>query len=265
MGSSRLDNFRQFWKNKYKLMSEEHYDEREHYKRVTEAKRQNILDNAQEQWGALYNNSITPPLESDADFNNEARKIEETRDAALKSVKKEFDDHMRTIMRIQRKEVKDHEKAYNEAMTARSFMTASATTTTTSDGTGPIIGAPQTPGTKSVSPAQDRMPPTEDAVPKTTASSEQYQPVPVVPEKHFSCTVQREYTNGQEQYILRYKTENRKAFRKIMESSAGRPLRGETSVDHLTTPVSTVSTTDNSPEAIRTITFDEVYQDGQAE
>ncbi|KAI8953029.1 hypothetical protein F4801DRAFT_577009 [Xylaria longipes] len=268
MSSSRLEEFRRVWAEKAKLTANEHWEESIYYMCEADKKKQLARDDALTQLDDLRNRDTSP-----ANFDDEARKIKENLDAILESIEKEYNEIMRGVKEIQQKEKEDHEKAYHKALAARPFMNntsldhSATTTVATIDSTtalknGDTDSASRTSARISPGPQHDPMVHAKDAIPTTTAPKEQDQPA--VLGKHFSCTVQREYTEGKEQYVLRYKTENRKALQEITEPRADQSLPADSSVNPLATPATTASASENKLGVSRTITFDEVYQNGQA-
>ncbi|KAJ8126136.1 hypothetical protein O1611_g7502 [Lasiodiplodia mahajangana] len=269
MSSSQLVSFNKYWKKQWASLSNHHYDERVRYETETESKKQSIIDNARAHIEALRR-STTP---ADA-FDDEVRKIQRSRDAALEAIEREFNEQMLIINEIQEREQATHKKNRSDALAARSRMnntspahSIAATTTTTIDDMD--MGATSSKRTPSASQTPTSKPPgpwihpSRDSTPGTTTSREQDQSA--APGKAFSCTVQREFTNGIDQYILRYKTKNRKGLQEVAGFRAKPSSRIEGSVDPPPTPISAASLADEIIQVSRTVTFEEVYQNGQAE
>ncbi|KAF2967443.1 hypothetical protein GQX73_g6142 [Xylaria multiplex] len=272
MNSSRLEKFNQSWKEQWAVMVGRHYDERMDYRNESETKKHTTIENTRVQLEILRNKDHIP-----ADFDVESRKLTEDRDAILESIDKQYKERMRIIEESQQKEQANHEKARIEALANRSSMdsalsvhpafaptaTTSGTGTANRGDTAPIY---HTPARKSPGLAYNWIPPVEDVISKVITAGPQEQDRLGMSERGFSASFQREFAaDGTEQFVLRYKTKNRKALQESIESQAKRTPRINTSVEPLPTPVSKASTTGDEPGALRTITFDEVYQNGQAE
>jgi hypothetical protein len=255
MSSFQHDGFHQSWKRQKTLMVERHDDERMHYKREREDKENSVIENAQRQLRTLHN-TVAP-----ADVHKETLRIQQDRDAKLLAIKKDYEEHARLIKEIQRKEKMAQERSYHDAIAARLFTDGSPTvheaaTVDTHGDMGVVIGS------RSLSaPSDDRMLSAQDAI--SIAANSRQQDQPARSGQAFSCTVQREFTSGKEQYVLRYKTKNRKASQETTESHV-KKLYIDTSVNPFPTPTPTVSAVDDLPPNSKTITFDEVYQNGQA-
>lgn len=267
MSSSQLEEFHRFWARQGTSMSDHHYEERMRFNRETEGKKQRVIDNARLQLENLPKRGL-----SSTDFDHEARKIGEDRDAALESIEKEHNERMRAVMEIQLKDQANHEKAHKEAVSVRSFMSrtlpthlpAAAAATTVSpvvDNAGAVKSECTTPGSRTPASKQPGPPSHHrllgDATPAIGVPREQDRPT--VAKKVFSCTAQRESANGKEQYILRYKTKNRKALQKFPETRAKQSPHAGSSA------VSSALTAKKGTWIPKTITFDEVYQNGEAE
>ncbi|KAI1128327.1 hypothetical protein F5Y10DRAFT_177194 [Nemania abortiva] len=251
MSSSQLDSFNRSWKERWASMSDHHYDERMRLKAETDAMKKSIMDNARARLEDLPSR-VTPG----EDFFDEARKIREHRDATLKSIDKEYNERMSVMKRLQEKEQARHEQAHNEAIADRLLMnstspTYSTATTTTMTTEGTDTGAANNGGTALTSrtpanwppgPSRERTLPSRDSTPATTASREQDQSA--VLRKGFSCTVQR--------------------LQEAPDFRAKPSSRIEGPVDHPPTPISTTSAADYEIKVPRTVTFEEVYQNGQA-
>ncbi|KAI1429653.1 hypothetical protein F5Y12DRAFT_724807 [Xylaria sp. FL1777] len=256
MDSSQLKSFNKWWKDRLMLMVGQHYDEKADAKADAQAERESARENAQLQLDSLRNRAIDP-----TDLNDEVRKIKEDRDAILKSIDERLDERMRIIEKSQRKELENHEKAHEEALAERSFRnrtspvhpsapsTTATTTTTTTTATTEATGTAtresttstsQAPANPSSRPPNDQIPSTEDATPVPAAFREQHGST--MPEKGFSATLQ--------------------PLQKSLNPRAKRPLCNDT-VAPLPTPVSKDSSTGNELGTARTITFNEVYQNGQ--
>ncbi|KAI0534320.1 hypothetical protein GGR58DRAFT_505425 [Xylaria digitata] len=272
MNSSRLAKFHQSWKEQWAVMVGRHYDERMDYRSEAETKKHTTIENTRVQLEILRDKVPFP-----ADFDDEARKLTEGRDAILESIEKQYEERMRIIEESQQKEQANHEKAREEALADRSSMDSAlpvhpaVAPVATTDGTGTAnrgdtASIYHTPAQKSPGPPHKWVPSVEDAIPMATAAAPREQDQLAMSKKGFSASVQREFAaDGKEQFVLRYKTKNRKALQESMESQAKRSPRINTSVEPLPTPVSKASTTGDDLGAPRTITFDEVYQNGQAE
>ncbi|KAI0553237.1 hypothetical protein F4679DRAFT_501316 [Xylaria curta] len=261
MNSSRLEYFNQVWDKKGRLTTDEHWEEILHYMRETYEKKQQATDNAQSQLRGLRDRDVTL-----VSFSDEAQKIKENLDATLESIEKAYQEKIRVIEEIQRKEMANLEKAHREALTARPFImndtppnhSATKVVSIINQETGvdsKDIASPRLSAGISTGSSHDRMLPTQDATSTITALGGHDKSAML--EKHFSCTIQREYADGKEQLILRYKTENRKALQELAELRDNQPLPVDSPVNPLPTP-------DSEPGTSRTITFDEVYQNGQA-
>ncbi|TRX89045.1 hypothetical protein FHL15_010064 [Xylaria flabelliformis] len=261
MDSSHLEAFRQVWENKGRLTAHGHLEEILYYMHEADEKKQRAREDARTQLEDLRNRDI-----SLVNFDDESRKIKGNLDATLELIEKASKEKIRGIEEIQRKEMADHEKAYHDALAARSSMNDispnhSATevvaainqkTGVNSKKTG---SASQLSASISTRSSPDRMLPTPDDISTITAAGEHDKSAMLA--KHFSCTIQREYADGQEQLILRYQTENREALQEITELRDNQFLPVNSPVNPLPTP-------DNEHAASRTITFDEVFQKGQA-
>ncbi|GAP93298.1 hypothetical protein SAMD00023353_5700100 [Rosellinia necatrix] len=265
MSASRLRNFHQSWKKQWALMVDRHYDERMDYKHEADTKKQSIIDKARLQIESLHNRAIAP-----RSFDDQAQKIREERNANLELIENEYTEHMRIIGEIQQKEQTDHEKAYNEAIAARSFMKGfpavkPATTASSSNAAGTYRDTPstsRTSATKSPSPSNEMLP-TKVPIPTVTASERQDQSS--MSEERLSCTIRSESTDGREREVPPSATENRQTLKEHGASCARKDLPTNASVGSVPTPVHTASAPNNELEASRTITFEEVYQDGRAE
>lgn len=249
-------------------MSDHHLEERMRFNRETEAKKQRVIDNARLQLEDLRKRDLPP-----ADFDHEAHKIGEARDVALVSIEKDHNERMRIVIDIQLKEVANHEKAHKEAIAVRSFMNA---TLPVHPAQAPMAAAAASPAVGNVEAANSgyitsgsRTPASMETGPPShhtlldnafsTIRVSREQDRPAASEKTFSCTAQREFANGEEQYILRYKTKNRKALQKFPNFRTKPSPHADQSV------VTSALTATKEPLVSRTITFDEVYQNGQAE
>ncbi|KAI0183583.1 hypothetical protein EV127DRAFT_18461 [Xylaria flabelliformis] len=261
MASSPLEAFRQVWEKKGRLTANGHLEELLYYMHEAGEKKQRAREDARTQLEDLHNRDI--PL---ANFDDESRKIKGDLDATLESIEKASKEKIRDIEEIQRKEMADHEKAYQDALTARFFKTdispnrsapevVAAINQKTGINSKGTTSASQLSASISTRSSLDRMLPTPDDISTITAAGEHDKSAMLA--KPFSCTIQREYADGQEQLILRYKTENRKALQEITELRDNRSLP-------VTSPVNPLPTPDNEHAASRTITFDEVFQKGQA-
>ncbi|KAI1189766.1 hypothetical protein F5B17DRAFT_166850 [Nemania serpens] len=268
MSSSQLEEFDRFWARQGTSMSDHHLEERMRFNRETEAKKQRVIDNARLQLEDLRKRDLPP-----ADFDHEAHKIGEARDVALVSIEKDHNERMRIVIDIQLKEVANHEKAHKEAIAVRSFMNA---TLPVHPAQAPMAAAAASPAVGNVEAANSgyitsgsRTPASMETGPPShhtlldnafsTIRVSREQDRPAASEKTFSCTAQREFANGEEQYILRYKTKNRKALQKFPNFRTKPSPHADQSV------VTSALTATKEPLVSRTITFDEVYQNGQAE
>ncbi|KAI0864111.1 hypothetical protein F4860DRAFT_511481 [Xylaria cubensis] len=261
MASSPLEAFRQVWEKKGRLTANGHLEELLYYMHEAGEKKQRAREDARTRLEDLHNRDI--PL---ANFDDESRKIKGDLDATLESIEKASKEKIRDIEEIQRKEMADHEKSYQDALAARFFMTdispnrsapevVAAINQKTGINSKGTTSASQLSASISTRSSLDRMLPTPDDISTITAGGEHDKSAMLA--KSFSCTIQREYADGQEQLILRYKTENRKALQEITELRDNRSLP-------VTSPVNPLPTPDNEHAASRTITFDEVFQKGQA-
>ncbi|KAI0450816.1 hypothetical protein F5B21DRAFT_489243 [Xylaria acuta] len=238
MSSSRLAAFRRAWAEKETVTANYHWEELTYYMREEKEKKQRAREDAQTQLGDLRNRD-TPS----ANFDTESQKIKANLDATLESIEEASNEIIRGIKETQRKEKADHEKAYREALAARPFMNDSSPNCSATTNSGDTASAPRTSASKSPGPLPShRMLPAQDAIPMATAPREQDQPA--VLGKHFSCTVQ--------------------PLQEITEPRANHSLPVDPSVNLLPTSVTTASTPHDQLGASRTISFDEVYQNGQA-
>ncbi|KAI0442674.1 hypothetical protein F4803DRAFT_350628 [Xylaria telfairii] len=242
MGSSRLNDFHLAWTRRGTLMADDHLEELMCYKHEADKRKQRAREAAETQLESLRNNKDTLPT----NFDDEARKIKRSLNATLESIDEESNEMIRSLKETQSKEKAAHERAYHEALVARPFMNDissdySATTTTvptidniSAPDNGNTLSASRTLTSISPGPPQD---PIQDAIPTTTVPKTQDQPALL--RKRFSCTVQ--------------------PLQETMESRANQSL--PLSVN----PLPIASTSDHELGGLRTITFDEVYQNGQAE
>ncbi|KAI0811831.1 hypothetical protein GGR55DRAFT_90285 [Xylaria sp. FL0064] len=289
MDASQLENFNRQWKERWTLMTGQHWDDRRQAKAEAEAKKKSAIENARLQEEA----SLSHRADSPADLNEKRRKIHEECEATLKSIDKQCDEVMRLIKENQLKEEENHHKAYAEALTHKSLVAsalsvpgpAPATTTlTTPTTTAGTVATPSITGTtggveiaagegaympstcqrppaacRSTGSPADPIPPAEVATLTLAAAQEKHQSPKTVSEKSFSVTAQREFAaDGREQYVLRYKTKNRKALCKALRDSTA------SQAEPLPTPGPIDTSTSNEFSAPRTVTFDEVYRNGQA-
>lgn len=247
MSSSQLEEFHRFWARQGTSMSDHHYEERMRFNRETEGKKQRVIDNARLQLENLPKRGL-----SSTDFDHEARKIGEDRDAALESIEKEHNERMRAVMEIQLKDQANHEKAHKEAVSVRSFMSrtlpthlpAAAAATTVSpvvDNAGAVKSECTTPGSRTPASKQPGPPSHHrllgDATPAIGVPREQDRPT--VAKKVFSCTAQ--------------------PLQKFPETRAKQSPHAGSSA------VSSALTAKKGTWIPKTITFDEVYQNGEAE
>ncbi|KAI1111466.1 hypothetical protein F5Y14DRAFT_425095 [Nemania sp. NC0429] len=269
MSSSQPEEVHRFWASQWTSMSDHHYEERMRFNREMEEKKQRVIDNARLQLEYLRKRDL-PPAYSDL----EAQKIGSDRDVALEAIEKDHKERMRAVLDIQLKEIEDHQKAHKEAIAARSLMNstspANPAVAQAAAAASPTVGSIRV--AKGASSASGSRTPTsgqpgpishhrllDDPTPSIRFPREQDRPTAPAPKKTFSCTAKRESANGKEQYILRYKTKNRKALQKIAESRAKPTPHADQS------GVSSALTTNNEPRVPKTVSFDEVYQNGQAE
>ncbi|KAI0969634.1 hypothetical protein F4678DRAFT_166390 [Xylaria arbuscula] len=294
MNSSEFKEFEQRWNKRLELMLEQHSQERQAVEQKAHVQRQNAQDHARSQRKGLRRTNI-----GSADLVTQIRKIDQECDAIIETIDQQLSRRIRDIDKAQRIEKEDYWKGYGNALDARPFldadidmvdsltvnspaihataapttssttdMTSSCTTIATSgDTTAPARIQIQTQSQSQSQPSQssgpcpDRSPPAEDAIPASAVSREQHRPTTA--EKAFTVTVQREFADGKEQFIMRYKTKNRKALQEATKSKAKRPLGIDTAAP-LLSPVSPDPTAPYEPSAPKTITFHEVYQNGQA-
>ncbi|KAK5625932.1 hypothetical protein RRF57_001648 [Xylaria bambusicola] len=278
MDSLRLKNFNKWWNDRMIMMEDQHDEEIASCDSEAKEKKQGARDSAQGQIDNLRNSTLGP-----IDVYDQIRKIKEQRDADLRSIDEQYAKRLRIIKRSQLIEREYHKKAYAQALADRSSLmdstlpaqssaitpanTANTTVIGEMDGTlpTPICGnttsAIQTPKPQSPSTSSSRMLPIQDMVPTPVASRESSQPTLL--DRDFSASVQREFTaDGREQYIFRFKTKNRKALQEAIK--AKRPASDANTMESLQTPISADSTTNSESAPLRTVTFDEVYQGGQA-
>ncbi|KAI0430515.1 hypothetical protein F5Y09DRAFT_341568 [Xylaria sp. FL1042] len=277
MDPSELESFNKRWKERLTLMVGQHWDECRQAEAEAEAKKQSAIENARLQEASLSHRADSP-----ADLNEKKRKIHEEREATLKSIDKECDERICLIKELQLKEQENHHKAYREALADRSHIdrappvhsppsTTAATTTTTTVTTTGVTETAAGEGIPSISQAlvcrssgspAARIPPAEDASLTPAVAQEKHQPT--ISGKGFSVTVQREFAaDGREQYVLRYKTKNRKALQDSTSSQVKQPSYIDTA-ELTPTPSSIDPTVGNQLSAPRTVTFDEVYRNGRA-
>ncbi|KAI1276963.1 hypothetical protein F5Y07DRAFT_364618 [Xylaria sp. FL0933] len=284
MDASQLENFNRQWKERWTLMTGQHWDDCRQAKTVAEAQKKSVIENARLQEASLSHRADSP-----AALKEKKREIHEECEATLKSIDKQCDEAMRLIKESQLKEEENHHKAYAEAL-ARKSLVASAlsvqgpapaiTTLTSPTTTAATVATASTAGTtggvetaagegayilstcqspaacRSTGSPADPIPPAEDATLTPAAAREKHQSPKTISEKSFSVAVQREFAaDGKEQYVLRYKTKNRKALCKALRDSTAEPLP---------TPGPMDTTIGNEFSAPRTVTFDEVYRNGQA-
>ncbi|KAH9885309.1 hypothetical protein F4778DRAFT_508686 [Xylariomycetidae sp. FL2044] len=81
----------------------------------------------------------------------------------------------------------------------------------------------------------------------------------------YSCTVTSETANGHQRLIMRVQSRKRKSLENDYVHVNTKRLRIDTSMNSLKTPVATPPLEPGQAAPERTITFGEVYQDGQAE
>ncbi|KAI0517915.1 hypothetical protein F5B22DRAFT_645161 [Xylaria bambusicola] len=278
MDSLQLKSFNKWWNNRMIMMEDQHGEEITSCDSEANEQKKQTHDSAQVQIGDLRNSTRDP-----TDLYNQIRQIKEQRGAALRSIDDYYAERMNIIKESQSKEHEHHRKAYAQALADRSSLidstspvqssvvTPANTVDTTvigeTDGnlptpiSGDAISTVQTPKVQSVSASDNRMSPIQDMVPTPVASRESSQSAP--PDKGFSATVQREFTaEGREQHIFRFKTKNRKALQGAIK--AKQSTSEPNAMESIQTPVSTNLTTTNETAPVRTITFDEVYQNGQA-
>lgn len=229
-------------------MSDHQLEERMRFNEETEGKKQRVIDNARLQLEDLRK-SDPPP----ADFDHELHRIGEARNVALLSIEKEHNERMRCILDIQFKESAELAQARKKAIAVRSFMNSTLSThpvaaaaaaaapppavgNTGAAKSGGITSDFRTPARKQPGPlSHHRL--LDDPTPTIVVSREQDKPT--VSEKTFSCTAQ--------------------PLQKFRESRAKPSPHADQSA------VSSASTANNEPWVSKTITFDEVYQNGQAE
>ncbi|KAI1742937.1 hypothetical protein F4680DRAFT_410523 [Xylaria scruposa] len=241
MNSSRLEYFNQVWEKKRRLTTDEHWEEILHYMRETYEKKQRATDNAQNQLRGLRDRDVTL-----VSFSDEAQKIKDNLDATLEAIEKEYQEKIRVIEEIQRKEMANLEKAHREALTARPFImndispdhSATEVLATTNQETGvntKDAASPRLSAGTSTGFSRDRMLPTQDDTPTIIALGGHDKSAKLA--KHFSCTIQ--------------------PLQELAE------LRDHQSLP-VDSPVNPLPTPDSEHGASRTVTFDEVYQNGQA-
>ncbi|KAI1309170.1 hypothetical protein F5Y03DRAFT_404345 [Xylaria venustula] len=293
MHSSEFEEFERRWNNRLKFMLEQHSQERQAVEQKAHVQRKKAQDHAISQRIGLRRTNI-----GSADLVIQIRKIDQECDATIETIEQELSRRIRDIDKAQRIEKEDHWKGYGNALDARPFLeadmdmdssltanspaidaTAAPTTSSTTDMTSSrtsiaTSGDPTAPAgihirTQTLSqPSQssgacpDRLPLADDAISTSAISREQ--PPPTTVEKGFTVTVQREFADGKEQYIMRYKTKNRKALQEATKSKSKRPSGIDMGAS-LLSPVSLDSTTLYEPSAPKTISFHEVYKNGQAE
>ncbi|KAI1348552.1 hypothetical protein F5Y01DRAFT_212530 [Xylaria sp. FL0043] len=297
MDASQLANFNRQWKERWTLMTGQHWDDCRQAKVESETRKKSAIENARLQEASLSHGADSP-----AALKEKKRKIHEECEAALKSIDKQCDEVMRLIKENQLKEEENHHKAYAEAL-ARKSLVASAlsvqgpapatTTLTTPTTTAATVATASTTGTtggvetaagegadmpstcqslpaacRSTGSPADPIPPAEHATLAPAAAQEKHQLPITISEKSFSVAVQREFAaDGKEQYVLRYKTKNRKALCKALRDSTASQAELSTSVDPaeplpIPGPMNTTISNEYSPP--KTVTFDEVYRNGQA-
>jgi len=230
MGSTQPDYFHHSWKQQKLVMVARHDNENRGYKRERDEKENHAKQHADRQLEQLRN-TVTK-----AQFDAEAAKMHKSRDETLVTIRQDYDERIRRIKEIQRKEMMDYEKAYHEAIAARSFGNAAAGLSSSS--AHPSSNIADSGGMQEVHPLSSRAGVT---LAKNVAP-------PVSPSQQQKLPARREVSVS------------------TFEPSkpAPKPLHIDTSVNSLPTPTSTVSATDDC-QCPRTVTFEAVYQQGQAE
>ncbi|KAI0395543.1 hypothetical protein F5Y17DRAFT_423378 [Xylariaceae sp. FL0594] len=199
MESSQLASFHLSWKRQKLLMVARHDDENRAYRTARDTQ-----ERLQRQAALEELEHLRKTVTNKAKFDDEALKINAERDEKLASIQRDHEAKMARIREIQQKETLDHQKAYFEAIAARTA---------------------RPPGSPAVTNGGDvAATPANDAGPATAPSQHQNLPV-------------------------------------HLEVGAISP---ETSVDSLSTPAPTISAADDHLSS-RTVTFEEVYQQAQAE
>lgn len=255
------------------LMEDQHNEEVASIEAETEKQKQNAKDNAKAKLDNLRNNSLIEPTE----LREQVRKINEQRDYILRSTEEHYARLMSVVKQSHREEEDSYNQAYTQALANRQLIGSnlspadlSSATTSEAITRSPTVGEtknipervkapataqesePQSPGVSASPPAAPREP-----------------SQPALPEKGFSATVQREFAaDGGQQYVLRYKTKNRKALQEALRSQVKRPAYNTKAGEPVTptpTPAPTHLNTSKETRAARTITFHEIYKNGQAE
>ncbi|KAI8628399.1 hypothetical protein F5Y19DRAFT_136947 [Xylariaceae sp. FL1651] len=219
MDSPQVESFHKSWKVQKRLMEERHDNERLHYRRERDNRKQTAKEDAERE---LNNLRATVPA---AEFDAEVRRVHQGRDDILASIQTEYDKRIHLIKEAQRTEQMSHEIAYRNAIAARFFGNdpspthLTATSTADTDGLRPASREPS-PSSASRSPSphsHDHMRVVEDA--KLTLAASQECGEVEIPHKTPFCTVH---------------------------------------------PLQEATETHQKPQFPRTITFDEVYRNGQA-
>ncbi|KAI1431037.1 hypothetical protein GGR50DRAFT_123456 [Xylaria sp. CBS 124048] len=231
MSSLLLDKLHVSWEKQRMLMLERHEDECMDYRRERDIKKKAAIEKAQLELEILRNTVAS------AAFEEQARKVCRDRDNEVANIQKSYGDNLRIIKEIQRKEKANHDAAYQDAIAARSSRTgsllspsasatATATATATTGNARVVDGSTfQTPPRSATSlPSKNPALPTNKSIMKNTE-------MPKAPKAEGSCVKKALHVN--------------------------------TSAGPLPTPAPTVSTAEES-DAPRTVTFAEVYQNGEA-
>ncbi|KAI1177065.1 hypothetical protein F4777DRAFT_577349 [Nemania sp. FL0916] len=274
MSSSRPDEgIDQFWKTQNSSMFDLHYAERVRCS-VTE---EEMKKSAEQDAHALIENLRGQGL-SPAAFEAEARTIHEAQKTVVRSIEEGFKDRMRSIVKLQRTEKGRLESAHHDALTSRysiysvsfpesvSALVAQAKAKATapiysglSNGGAAVSTFPAT-TSKAAFPPCDKANPTEAAVPATTAAREQNSPSGSG--KRPPSKPGRESSHGQKSTVHIPDAGNFKTLPKSPKSRKKSSLGIEARVDSPSIPGS--APLDDNKRAIRTVQFDDVYQNGQA-
>ncbi|KAI0408500.1 hypothetical protein F4802DRAFT_415900 [Xylaria palmicola] len=257
MISSRMDKFHRMWEKQKALMDEGHRDECEDYMREMETKKKSLRDKAAIQADSLRIISMAPD-----DFERKVCDVYRERNAALQTLQKEFDQGMHRIKEVQQKDQENHTKAYSEATDARSFLNTNQAINMTSNSAAAATGPAATESTGSKDPTGGFA---------SFRSSMSKSPAPVSHERKplaeyaaSATTVSSEQTKIAEPKNLFASPDP--PLRECMKPQAEQSSSSNTSSDPLpTTSIPAAVAAEEELGVSRTITFEEVYQNGLAQ
>ncbi|KAI1497939.1 hypothetical protein F5X99DRAFT_344459 [Biscogniauxia marginata] len=223
-------NFDQSWSRRRMLMIEQHDNELAHYRVQAEKERQAARDAHERRRAELYENLPSEKLKQYFDYM-----LQKNLDDELQRIDMAHEDKTRPIKEAQKTERAMHEFTFQEAKKARLEVPA----------TPPELSCPST--------SPEHLPPIPvSATPETNSTRQLTKP--------FTCTILWEVIDGERRLMLRYQAKKRKAPELELESKR---LCINASVDSLRTPVAT-PLVEECQQLPRTITFDEVFQEGRA-